>query len=440
MTRTYRIAIGAFILLTVGCASAAAEPISASNLPAGPTTPDMPEIRDAKARFDKLDFEGASKLLKEAAKKDPDQRPANLVLAEWLARTGRNPRPALEQAVIDLPDDPEAYLTMGIIALGEQRVTEADMLFQKAGDLLSRFTGSAKRKAAMLPMLDGGLARACQARADYAGQQKWLEALLKLDPKNTNAMETLGRCLFTQKKPEAALAKLKDAKNLDPSVLPEVLLADWCQSIGDRENASKWMTAALAAAPKDAKTHIAAAKLAFNNEQYDEMLKQGTKALEIQPGNIDGVVVVGLVSLFRKDYKTAETYFDWANRKRNSKVFSISNDLALALAEQKDEAKRDRALQIASENARIYPNNANAAATLGWVYYKKAMLADAEKYLRKAIQLGKYDTDTFYQFARVRHERGYDAEAKQALELAVNIPGPSAYRQDAKALLETLKK
>ena len=443
MTRICITAIFAIILATICCAFAAAEKISASSVAPGPTTPVMPEVRDAYARLDNGDFEGGVKLLKEAAKKDPDQPPADIALANWLISKGRYTavRGALEHAVMDTPDDPQAYLFMGRIAIGEQRFTEAEMLYQRAGGLLAKFTGSPKRKAEMVPELYRGLASTAVARGDFAGQQKWLEAFLKLEPKSALALQALGQCMFRQKNPQAALQRFKEARSADAlSPLPEIALAELCQSTGDRESAKKWVKAALAAAPKDPKVHVAAGTLAFQNEQYDDMFKEGSKTLELEQGNLEGLRLIGLWSYFQKNYKQAELYFDFANKKTKSRVFSISNDLVLALAEQKDDAKLDRALDIAQENLRQHPSSGTAIATLGWVYYKRKMLPEAEVQLRKAFAYGKTDPDTYYQFARIRHERGYDAEAKQALEIAVGGTGPSAYRQDAKALLAALKK
>ena len=313
------------------------------------------------------------------------------------------------------------------------------MSFEKASELLLRFNASAKRKSQMLPTLYRGLAAICLARGDYAGQQKWLEALLKVDPRNAAAWQALGQCLFQQKQAEAALEKYKQARSINPSAtLPEVALAQLSQSSGDRENAKKWIQAALATAPKEAATHLAAARLAFASEQYDEMLREAMKALDIDQGNIDGMRLIGLVAYFRRDYKKAEAWFDSAYKRK--KLVVLSNDLALSLVEQKDNAKKDRAFQIAAENAQMSPYNLDFAATLGWVYYKRDMLKDAEDQLRKAVRGGKNDSDTLYQFGRVLNDRGHTGEAKLYLEAAVNGVGPSVYRQDAKTLLASLKR
>ena len=89
MTRTCMTVIFAIVLSAICSAFAAAEPISAGSVAAGPSTPEMPEVRDARARFQKLDFAAARDLLKDAAKKNPDQPPADNVLANWLISTGR---------------------------------------------------------------------------------------------------------------------------------------------------------------------------------------------------------------------------------------------------------------------------------------------------------------------------------------------------------------
>ena len=85
----------------------------------------MPEVRDALAQFQKGEFEAAMKLLKDAAKKNPDRPPPHLSMADWFmaARgTYASVRNELEQAVIDRPDDPEPYLVLGTIAMNERRI------------------------------------------------------------------------------------------------------------------------------------------------------------------------------------------------------------------------------------------------------------------------------------------------------------------------------
>jgi tetratricopeptide (TPR) repeat protein len=114
------------------------------------------------------------------------------------------------------------------------------------------------------------------------------------------------------------------------------------------------------------------------------------------------------------------------------------------LIEQKDEDKRQRALEYAENNARNYQktNQANEAySTYGWVLYKLEKYDDAEKALRAAMSGGTFTADTAYYYACVLNKQGgHSKDAISLLESALNTKGPFANRDDAKQLLDTLKK
>ena len=90
-----------------------AEPIadtaSATSTAASASSPEMTEAFN---RFNARYFEGALKLLREAAKKNPDLPPAQVMMARLFAQAKAFPmaRNALEQAVVEDPNDPDAYI------------------------------------------------------------------------------------------------------------------------------------------------------------------------------------------------------------------------------------------------------------------------------------------------------------------------------------------
>ena len=51
--------------------------------------------------------------------------------------------------------------------------------------------------------------------------------------------------------------------------------------------------------------------------------------------------------------------------------FGARNNLALALVEQDDPAKKQRALDYAEANYRDNKDNPDALSTLGWVYFRR---------------------------------------------------------------------
>ena len=328
--------------------------------------------------------------LEETVKNNQDLPPANIIMAQFYAQAN-NPngvRGSLERAIIDSPDDPQAYLVLGDIAVRERRLAEARLLFEKAEGLLAGWKGSAKRKGAMMPQLYGGLASAAEGRGDWEAAQKQLDAWLKLDPKSAVALQRLAQCQFRQDKPDEALKNLKAAAKIDDKMLvPEAVLAQWCARSGDQKEAKKWLVEALTVAPKDPQARLVAAQWAWETDQLGDAVKQADAALQLKPGYYPALILRGIIALFSKDYAGAEKFFEAAHL-QNPQDFAASNNLALALIEQTDENKRRQAMAYAENNVKQFPKSADAYSTYGWVLYKLGRLKDAEASLRRSISSG----------------------------------------------------
>ena len=108
---------------------------------------------------------------------------------------------------------------------------------------------------------------------------------------------------------------------------------------------------------------------ALETEQLPEAEKQATAALQIDPKSLDAKILCGVIALFKKDFAGAERYFEAAHL-QSPRNFAATNNLALVLIEQKDEAKKRRALEYAQNNVQQNPKSAEAASTYGWVLYK----------------------------------------------------------------------
>ncbi len=434
-----------FVVFAVASvASLQAEPISVDKLeaPAADADKQEPEVAGAVEAFKNQDFDGALKLLQEAAKKHPDLPPPQVIMAQWFSqiKQGGAVRASLERAVIESPDDPEAYIILGDVALHAKRITEAELLYAKANSLLAGFTKSADRKKVLQPRVYSGLAAVAEARGDWPTAQQRLEDWLKIDPNNTASLQRLARALFQQKKTTKALDNLKAAAKADPNVLtPAARLAQFYEQAGDRDNAKKWMIYALQVAPKDLRTRLVATQWALETGQLKEAQQQAAAAMRLDPKSLEAKVLRGVIALFRKDYKAAETYFESAHLQSPGN-FAASNNLALALVEQNSEAKRQRALEYAQSNARQYPNATEAGSTYGWVLYKLGRIEEAEQVLRQTAAKGNFSADTAYYMARVSADRGRKDDARRLLESALKTTRPFSQRQEAEALLKKLSK
>ena len=244
-------------------------------------------------------------------------------------------------------------MLMGDLALNEHRIIEAQLLYEKASDLLAEFN-SAKRKAILQTRINRGMAETALSRKDWVGAQKYLEAWFSFDPKSTTAIELLANCLFEQKNATGSLEKLKEAAKINPELTtPEAILAQYFERAGDRENAKKWMVAALTEGPNRPRGRIWWQVTGpCKPDRLHDVQTQAAAALQIDPTSLERKILRGIVAVFQKDYTTAERYFELA-RLQSPRSFIAGNDLALALIEQEDKTKQLRALEYAENNVQL---------------------------------------------------------------------------------------
>jgi tetratricopeptide (TPR) repeat protein len=400
-----------------------------------------PEIEEAHKIFRSGDFDKAMKTLQAAIQKNPDLSPPQVIMARWFAAANQGDmvRGALEQTIATAPNDPEAYQILGDVAMRNGQVTEAGLLFEKAYGIARSLKEPGPRISSIKRRALAGLAMVAEARQDWAGAQTQLEALLAEDPKDAPALQRLGHVLFAQKKEDLALEKLREAAKLNASLLgAEATLAQFYQQAGDVKNAGKWMLEAIKASPRDAKTRVAAAQWSLEIGKLDQAEDQAKAAVQLEPESLNAQLVRGQVALLRKDYKTAEEFYEKAHLEA-PRNFVATNNLALALAGQEEESKRRLGLDYAQINVRVYPEQSEAFSTIGWALYRLGRLDEAEANLRKAISLPRAAPDTYYFLARVMLDRGRKDDAKMILQApALKTSVPFLMRKEAELLTEEL--
>jgi tetratricopeptide (TPR) repeat protein len=111
--------------------------------------------------------------------------------------------------------------------------------------------------------------------------------------------------------------------------------------------------------------------------------------------------------------------------------FQAINLLALVLADQQEPRDQQRALKFAQANATRYPQNAEAAATLGWVYQQVGQIRDADVALDRAFSAGTLSADGAYFVATMFQRQGrLEAAAKLAAK-ALETKQSFLYRAQA---------
>jgi Tfp pilus assembly protein PilF len=406
------------------------------------TPPKIEEVNDALELFKQRRPEDALTMLEKGGKKHPELPPGQIIVAIWFMQANQAypARQWLDRAAFDVPEDPQAYAMLGSIALNERRVTDADLLFNKASALLKNFTKSDARKKDMEVQTLSGLAMVAQIHKQWPVAEQLLTGLTALVPKDTNVMFRLAQVLFEQRKAAESYAKLKEAYKTDPEhvLTPEARLGDFYEQFGDPANAKKWMDNALKVAPENLQTQIFVAAWALRTGQFDKAQTLASKALQINSASLEAKMLRGVVAMYQKDYKSAERYFEDAHV-QSPGTFEAANNLALALCEQNDPAKKKRALEYARGSYQQNPRNAEAASTLGWVLFKNEDLDNAELALQQATQGGNLSSDTAYYIAQLDYTRGRKERARALVEAALKSAVPFVMRPEAQQLLDKLK-
>jgi tetratricopeptide (TPR) repeat protein len=404
------------------------------------------EINNAITRFRDRDIDGCRAILERAKSNNPKLPPPGVMMSTlWLAVSQLAPaREELENAAVKYPADPEAYLKLGDLAFGEGRITDADVLFEKAAKLTEAFTENPKRKRDFDIRCAAGAAAVCERRQQWEKAKGYLDTWIALDPDNAGSRLRLGNVLFRLGKEDAALAEFKEAKKIDKNApLPELAMAQRNEEARNREAAKRWVQDAIKASPSDPAVQLYAARWYLQQNDLEAAKASVETALKLDAKSLEGKFVRGLVARVARDYKTAEKFLNEAHFQSPGN-FDVSNSLALVLIESDDEESRRRALELADTNVAKYrentPQQIPAVTTLAWVFYKLGRREDAEKILEQVRRSNALNSDGAYYVARILADRGEKDLARKILDEVLANEPMFASRSEAVDLLAKLKK
>jgi Flp pilus assembly protein TadD len=439
------------LALVVGGLAASAGPAAAdltvADLVAGSVAgvgPFHQDLADAIRDFGAGEYRSAFAHLEAAKKMSPPLAPPEVMMARLYFDAGM-PSPgiaALEQSVRRTPQDPEAPVMLGERALGDGRLTEAGLLFEKAAPAVEAFRENPKRRQLLQIRLYSGWAAVDESIENWPGAQQKLETLLKLETRNSAAHERLGRALFRQGNGEKAYAEFQAAA-ADPKVAPaEVAMASL---FTDKNKAEQWLKHAMSRSGKDVRTQLAVGQYRLHENQLEQAKTHADEAMKLDPQGLESNLLAGLVARVRGDYQSAASHLGTAHLLTPADP-SIVNQLALVLIELPDEASRARALQFAELNSRQNPNSIDAMATLGWISYRLNRKAEAQRVFSAAFKAtaAAYDNkmlpDMAYYLAVLSKDGGKVPLAIKTLRTALDSTQPFAYRKSAQELLAQLEK
>ncbi len=149
----------------------------------------------------------------------------------------------------------------------------------------------------------------------------------------------------------------------------------------------------------------------------------------------------GNVASWQKDWAEAEHYFEKVILD-SPNDFVARNNMALALCEQDDAVKKQRALDYALGNYNANKNNPDALSTLGWVYFRLGKFDQARLAIEGAVKatngnISNADTATY--LAYILYHIGQKYQAKEILESVLKSKKSFSMRPEAQQLYEKVR-
>ena len=178
------------------------------------------EFKPVIAAVKRGDGQAAFEALDKLIARYPDFPPRELVVGRLLL-TGNHiqaARPWLENAAVQSPEYPGTYVTFARIALAEQRLTDAEALFEKVQSktLEGSFPDGTARKFRADSL--GGLAAVAERRGQSARARGLLLSCLEITHQRVDILQRLGSCCFQLNEREQAFKYFLSARAEDSSL------------------------------------------------------------------------------------------------------------------------------------------------------------------------------------------------------------------------------
>jgi tetratricopeptide (TPR) repeat protein len=285
---------------------------------------------------------------------------------------------ALKAVELD-PDLADAQGVLGLVYHDLGRNAEAEAAQRKAIELGSR-------KAS--PYVN--LANLLRTRGQLDEAEALYRKALELEPDNAGALNSLGGVFFDRRQIAEAEKWYRKAFELEPeNAHYSSSLGNALRFLGQLDQGEQLLRKAIELDPEHAVAHLNLGILYLQRRQWDQAEQLMLKAGELDPNLSVEQFLALLYQAQGKPEQAEQALRQWLARSPNDRV--ARNELAYHLAERG--IKLDEALRLATQAADLAATNTSAVVyasvldTLGWVYYRRGELDQAETWLKKAVEL-----------------------------------------------------
>lgn len=368
--------------------------------------------------------------------------PTKLLLAAMAYAVGdsNSGKRLLEAAAISDGDYPDIYFSFARLALGQNRITDADALADKALLAIQSSDGAFDSE-----QIDHFKRRYYDAKYQVAkGRGKVDDAkaavaeLVAIAPQAPQTLVARAEVAFEANDMDNALGflrKLGQQQTGESSRPAEVTLASWLQAKGKNSEAGALLKRAASERKGDEKILLALAQWSINQEDFPATLS-AVKALEEIKGDTNASRELrGKAAFAQGAYAIAENQFKRLSSD-NPSNFDYANLYALSLAHSPTKEKQDFAVNLARQVAQARSGSVSAVSSLAYVLMKTNQIDAAKAILGKVAKQPNLNAEITFILCYMLSETGQGEQAKPILEKIVGAKGLFLFRTEAKKLLQ----
>ena len=273
------------------------------------------------------------------------------------------------------------------------------------------------------------------AAGRYAAARASLDEGLERSPEDSRLLEALARSYRMEQNPRGALERLRRHAERHPgSAAVQKTLGDWLLRAGDKPRARAAYLAALSADPRNVPAELALAALDEGEGNLDAARRRLVALADSKPPSVAALFALGNLEESAGDRTAAMLRYRKLLEADPNHAGALNN-LAWLLAEFANAL--DEALKYAEAAGEADPDNPAVQDTLGWVYYRKGLYANAVRHLERAARGGPAAAQYHLGLAYVKV--GDLARAEKALRAGLRESPASPEAAEALAILKSAK-
>ena len=315
------------------------------------------------------------------------------------------------------PNEPAALNLLGTIRAKQGRLREAELLFSRAVRVDDQFV-AAHMNLAYLYTLMGQPTKAISE----------LKEVVRLDPRNTEAVDKLARFLLAQGQIDEGIKVLEQASQSQPLSVPSLVLAgDAYLKKGNAAKAEESYQSVLDKENEDTDAVLGLAQVAQFRADPDTASRYLARARKMVASSPDTLYRFALVAMRAGFYEEANTTLQAAVKlKSDDPAYFLA--LGNSWLKKPDLVDAEEAFRRA---LRLQPDNPQAQMYLGYTLLEQKKFPEAREWLEKSLQKDKTVPETFFYLGQLAQEQSEDERAIELFRKAIELAPSYAFAHAA---------